>query len=254
MIDIHSHILPGVDDGAETIEDSLDMARQATEEGIRTIVATPHHMNGAYINTKRDIGPKVEELNAHIKKAGIDLTVLPGQETRINGDMLEAIEVDDVLTINNTSYVFVELPFDTVPRYTSQLLFDLQVTGYRPVIVHPERNKQIQEDPDILYSFVKKGSFTQITAASLTGRFGKKNQKVSHQLIEANLAHIIASDAHNTKSRGFAMKDAYAEIEKKYGWSMVYYFQENAEYLVDNQVLSAEPPKHVKKKKFLGLF
>ncbi|MBA2175351.1 tyrosine protein phosphatase [Halobacillus locisalis] len=254
MIDIHSHILPGVDDGAQTIDDSIDMARAAVEEGIHTILATPHHMNGAYINAKHDILPRVEELNHRLEREGIELTVLPGQETRINGDMLEGIEVGDVLPLNNTSYVFVEFPFDTVPRYTSQLLFDMQVTGYRPIIVHPERNKRIQEDPDILYSFVKKGSFTQLTAASVTGHFGKSSQKLAHQLIEANLAHLISSDAHNTSSRGFHLRDAYQAVEKKYGLSSVYFFQENAEYLIRDEVLAAEPPQHVKKKKFLGLF
>ncbi|TGB02520.1 tyrosine protein phosphatase [Halobacillus salinus] len=254
MIDIHCHILPGVDDGALSVQDSIDMAREAEKEGIDIIVATPHHMNGTYENTKQEILKKVDYLNEVFKDEGIDIHILPGQETRINGEMLEAIKAGDVLPLNNTRYVFVELPFSNIPRYTSKLLFDLQVSGYCPIIVHPERNKRIQEDPDILYSFVEKGCYTQITAASLIGKFGKKNQKVSRLLIEANLAHLISSDAHNTTSRGFKMQEAYNEIEKRYGFSMVRFFQENADYLIENHVLAAQPPQQVKKKIFLGLF
>ncbi|RWZ59088.1 tyrosine protein phosphatase [Halobacillus fulvus] len=254
MIDIHSHILPGVDDGAQSIDDSIEMARAAVQEGIHAIVATPHHMNGSYINTKREILQRVDQLNNELQNRDIGLEVLPGQETRINGDMLEAIKMDDVLTINDTSYVFVELPFESIPRYTSQLLFDLQVAGYRPIIVHPERNQPIMDNPDLLYPFIKQGSYAQVTAASVAGKFGKKSEKVAHQLIEANLVHLIASDAHNVTSRKFHMSQAYQTISKKYGRSMSFFFKENAEYLVEDQVLAAEPPEHVKKKKFMGLF
>ncbi|WP_309545159.1 tyrosine-protein phosphatase, partial [Halobacillus trueperi] len=146
-------------------------------------------------------------------------------------------------------------PSSSVPRYASQLFFDMQVAGYQPVIVHPERNKAIIENPDLLYSFVKRGAFAQLTAASVCGKFGKKIKKYSEQLIEANLAHLIASDAHNTTSRGFCMSEAYSEVRKNYGLDMVYMLSENAEDVIAGRVLQAEPPHHVKKKKkVLGLF
>ncbi|WP_079528181.1 tyrosine-protein phosphatase [Halobacillus hunanensis] len=255
MIDIHSHILPGVDDGAQSIEESIKMAQAAVADGIHTIIATPHHQNGTYNNYKNNITIQVAELNRHLSDYEVPLTVLPGQETRIHGDMLEGLRNDEILTLNKTgNYVFVEFPSDTVPRYASKLLFDMQVEGYQPIIVHPERNRHIIQHPDTLYNLVKKGAYTQITAASLCGRFGKNIQKFTHKLIEANLTHLIASDAHNTTSRGFCMKDAYRELRKNYGQSMVYLFAENAEYVAEGQALASDVPTHVKKKKFLGLF
>lgn len=255
MIDIHSHILPGVDDGAQSIEESILMAEAAVKDGITHIVATPHHNNGAYHNYKNDILIQVTELNRTFKERGIELQVLPGQETRIFGEMVEAMDMDEILPINEGSkYVFVEFPSGSVPRYAKQLFFDIQVAGYFPVIVHPERNKAIMETPDLLYSFVKNGAFTQVTAGSVCGKLGKKIKKFSEQLIEANLAHLIASDAHNTETRGFCMTEAYNEIRKEFGLDMVYVLSENAEDLIEGKTLLSDPPAHVKKKKVFGLF
>ncbi|WP_082232883.1 tyrosine-protein phosphatase [Halobacillus massiliensis] len=255
MIDIHSHILPGVDDGAQSMEESLEMAKEAAAEGITTILATPHHQNGEFNNYKNDILIQVSELNRKLQEQDIPLTVLPGQETRIYGDFIEGLKKDEIMPLNETTdYVFVEFPFEDVPRYAESLLYNLQMEGYKPVIVHPERNHKIQENPNLMYELVKNGAFSQITAASLIGKFGNTAKKVSKQLIDANLAHLIASDAHNVKSRSFHMKKAYDMVKREYGQEMVYFFQENAQYVIENQNLASETPEHVKKKKVLGLF
>ncbi|MEJ8767634.1 CpsB/CapC family capsule biosynthesis tyrosine phosphatase [Oceanobacillus sp. HCA-5259] len=254
MIDIHSHILPGIDDGAQSEIDSLQMARAAVNEGITKLVATPHHRNGKYDNERDSIVRWVDTLNELILKEGIPLTVLPGQETRINGDMIAELEDEVILPINHTKYVFVELPSDHVPRYASQMLFDIQVAGYIPIIVHPERNQELIEHPTRLYEFVKKGALTQVTAASVVGKFGKNIQKFSGQIIEANLTHFIASDAHNTSSRGFAMNEALQLIQNDYGDDYVNIFLENSELLIDNQNVNRMEPSNIKRKKFLGLF
>ncbi|MFD1020165.1 tyrosine-protein phosphatase [Thalassobacillus hwangdonensis] len=256
MIDLHSHILPGVDDGAKTLEDSLAMAEAAVQDGIDTIIATPHHQNGKYINEAPTILNAVHNLNEALQSNQIPLKVLPGQETRIHGSMVEALEEGTILPLNeDTGYVFVELPSDQVPRYTKQVLFDIQMKGYKPIIVHPERNAKLIQEPDLLYQFVQNGAYTQITAASLCGRFGKNIQTFTHQLIEANLTHLIASDAHNTTSRGFCVREAYQEVQENYGASMVYFFDENAKFVAGGQNLAADPPEQIrKKKKFLGIF
>ncbi|WP_175990098.1 tyrosine-protein phosphatase [Bacillus sp. Marseille-Q1617] len=255
MIDIHSHILPGIDDGARTMNDSIDMAKQAVSEGIHTIIATPHHMNGKYDNLKSDILPLVSELNETLKQEAIDLQVLPGQECRIYGEILEDYQKGDILTLNKDSqYLFIEFPSNSVPRYAERLLYELQVEGLTPVIVHPERNAELIERPDKLYKFVINGAATQLTASSLVGYFGKNIQKFSQQMIEANLAHFIASDAHNINNRTFKMEEAMNYVEKKFGIDSLYYFTENAEMLVDNKTIYREVPEEIKKKKFLGIF
>ncbi|GEN30147.1 protein-tyrosine phosphatase [Cerasibacillus quisquiliarum] len=255
MIDIHSHILPGVDDGAQTEIDSIEMAHAAVQQGIHTIIATPHHMNGQYENEKQSIIKHVELLNELLESENIPLTVLPGQEIRIYGELLEDLQQGTIQSLNNTKYIFIEFPSGHVPRYAEQMLFDIQVAGYIPIIVHPERNRELSEQPNKLYEFVRKGALTQVTAASVIGKFGKTIQKFTEQIIEANLAHFIASDAHNTTSRGFCMKEAYQEIEKLYGLDMTYMFLENGEYLILGENINKYEPKRItKKKRFLGLF
>ncbi|MBS4218981.1 tyrosine protein phosphatase [Bacillus sp. FJAT-49711] len=255
MIDIHCHILPDMDDGASHFTDSLLMAKQAEIEGIHTIIATPHHQNGKYINVKNDILKKVEEINDYLKTEKVYVNILPGQETRIYGEILEDYEAGEILPLAILSnYLFIELPSSSVPRYTGQLCYDIQMKGLTPVIVHPERNKELIEHPDKLYKLVNNGAATQITAASFTGYFGKKIQKFTFDLIEANLTHFIASDAHNTATRGFKMSEAFDLLEKKYGQDQVYLFLDNAEQIVAAKDIYREVPEQIKKKKILGLF
>ncbi|WP_419881728.1 tyrosine-protein phosphatase [Peribacillus sp. B-H-3] len=255
MIDIHCHILPGIDDGAKTIQDSLEMAKLAVQEGITSIIATPHHKNGSYDNTKTDILSKVKELNEVLKNAFIPLTILPGQETRIYGEILEDYEAGEILPLNiSSTYLFIELPSGHVPRYTERLLYDVQNKGLTPIIVHPERNQELIQNPDILYQLVKNGALTQVTASSLVGYFGKIIKKFSHQLIKANLTHFVSSDAHNITNRSFKIIEALDEIEKQYGVDMIYFFQENAELLIQGHAVYKEVPERITKKKFLGLF
>jgi protein-tyrosine phosphatase len=251
MIDIHCHILPGVDDGAKSIEDSLLMAGEAAIEGIHTIIATPH-LNSQYNNRKELILTKVGELNQALKDAKIDVTILPGQEPRIYGEILEDFEKDDIQTLNDSQYIFIEFPSNHVPRYTEKLLFDLQVKGLTPIIVHPERNSELIERPEILFRLVEKGALTQVTAASLCGYFGKKIKSFSMQLIESNLTHFIASDAHNISTRSYKMEEAFNLIDSKFGTDYVYLFQENAELLIEGKNIIKEIPLQIiKKKKFL---
>lgn len=248
MIDIHCHILPGIDDGAKDLKDSIIMAKHAAMEGIHTIIATPH-LNQSYDNRKPLIESKVLELNKALIEEKIDVEILVGQEPRIYGEILEDYEKNEIQTLNNSQYLFIEFPSSQVPRYTEKLLFDIQMKGLTPIIVHPERNAELMERPDKLYQLVQKGALTQVTASSLCGYFGKKIKTFSEQLIEANLSHFIASDAHNVGNRSFKMSEAFDLIDSKYGIDYVYLFKENAELIVDGKNVIKEIPEPVKKKK-----
>lgn len=255
MIDIHSHILPGFDDGAVDLSESLNMARAAVNEGIHTIVATPHHQNGYYFNPKNDIEYHILVLNNKLQEANIPLTVLPGQEIRINLNIINELLSGIIVPINNTKYLFIELPSWEVPLFTEQVIYEIQLNGYIPIIVHPERNRKLAEDPSILYNLVNKGALTQITASSLTGNFGKPIQKFAHQLIEHHLTHFIASDAHNMTNRGFHMQKAFNIIKKTYGTEIYYMYLENSKLLIDGQyVFRSEPQKILKKKRIRRFF
>ncbi|WP_312098335.1 CpsB/CapC family capsule biosynthesis tyrosine phosphatase [Niallia sp.] len=255
MIDIHCHILPGVDDGAATIEDSVAMANAAVKEGITTIIATPHHKNNQFSNSKSSILTKVNDLNTVLIQENIPLTILPGQEVRIYGEVLEDYYKEEILTLNHTKYLFIEFPSSSVPRYAERLLYELQTEGIIPIIVHPERNKELQEKPDLLYQFVKNGALTQVTASSIVGQFGKNVKKFSERLIEHNLTHFVASDAHNVHNRSFKILQAFNTIEEIFGSDFLFLFKENAEILVNNKNVIKEMPELIhKKRKFLGIF
>lgn len=255
MIDIHCHILPGVDDGARTMEDSIEMARAAAAQGIHTIVATPHHRNNQFNNFRTDIITQVEDLNHVLVEENVPVKILPGQETRIYGSLSEGLASKEILPVNQlTSYILVELPTTNVPKYTRKLLYDIQVEGYTPVIVHPERNSELLSKPEKLYELVKSGILTQVTAASIIGKFGKKIKNFSHEILQSNLTHFIASDAHNTESRGFLMQDALYEIEESYGVDVVYNFLENAESMIAGETIVGNIPEKIVRKKFLGIF
>lgn len=254
MIDLHCHILPGVDDGAQSLSDSINMAKIAIEQGIHKIVATPHHLNNSYENPKQSIIERVQLLNEALHKEKIELEVLPGQEVRIHGEMIDGFLKEEILPVNHTPYILVEFPSNHVPRYTEKLFYNLQMKGLIPVIVHPERNQEIIERSDILYQLVKKGALTQITAASICGDFGKKIRNFSLQLVEANLTHFIASDAHNITNRGFKMREAFGVIGQKYGNEMVYYFEENAALVTEGMQVYKEEPERIKKKRLFQFF
>ena len=255
MIDIHSHILYGVDDGAKTVQDSLDMAKEAVDQGIQVIYATPHHLNGQFENSAAEVKMAVQLLNELLSNHKIGLEVRVGQEVRINGDLLEHLDSGEILTLGDKgTYILVELPSNDVPAYTGNLLFDLQVEGLKPIIVHPERNSEIVQKPDILFDLVNNGALTQVTAASVAGKFGKTLQKFSLDLIDANLTHFVASDAHNISTRAFWMDDAFSIIEAKLGIDTVYYLKENAQILGSNEMVIGDPPQQIKTKRKFKLF
>ncbi|RYL93939.1 tyrosine-protein phosphatase [Sporolactobacillus sp. THM19-2] len=255
MIDIHCHILPGIDDGAADEQVSLAMARQAVAEGITQIVATPHHRNRHWDNPKPSIINMVKTLNQLFEQNQIGLTVLPGQEPRIFGEMADPDSEAELVTVNdNKKYILVEFPTHHVPRYAQQLFFDLQVKGITPVIVHPERNQEIFEHPEILYNFITDGALSQVTASSLIGKEGKKVKKRTLQFIENNLSQFVASDAHNVTARPFHMQEAFIELKKQFGRELPHTFRENAELLINGELVNREEPVEIKEKKFFGIF
>lgn len=255
MIDLHCHILPGIDDGAKTMDDSIAMAHVAVAEGITHILATPHYKNNRWTNERAVVLEGVAAVQKELDNRNIPLTLFPGQEVRIVGELMDDIEKNKIQFIDETNqYLMIEFPTATVPAFTDSLFFELQKSGVTPIIVHPERNHAILNDSTILADLVEKGALAQLTAGSYTGSFGKKIQKFSKQLIEANLVHFIASDAHNTTTRTFYMKEAYKKLEKEFGKEKVAEYKQATKDIVNGEVLYPLSPKSIKQPKFLGLF
>lgn len=251
MIDLHCHILPKVDDGPKTIIESVEMAELAVEQGITHIVATPHHQNGQYINERAKLEQPLKRLEKELLNKNIPLSLSVSQEIRIHGNLLADIKNGKIKFIDDASrYLLIEFPTTFIPGYSEQLFSQLLEQRYCPIIVHPERNHVFAEQPSKLLRLVQQGALCQLTAGSILGMFGKKTEKVSHQFIEANLIHLLASDAHNTTTRGFNLAAAYAAVEQKYGELVATRFQQASYDILNGQPLKTPKPLKVKRKKW----
>lgn len=254
MIDLHCHILPGIDDGADTLADSLAMAEAAISQGITHILCTPHHNNGKYVNSKDEVIPKVAALQKELDQRNLPLTLLEGQEVRITGDLVSDIQQDRILfTDLADTYILIEFPMADVPAYAERLLFELRSMGKTPVIVHPERNIKFREDPNRLIPYLEMGCLTQLTAPSYVGVFGKSIQKTAKQMLEHNLVQMMASDAHGVKKRTFVMKEAYEQIQQDFGLAKVTAMEQVAKDLLNGDAVTFPEYSEIKKKRF-GLF
>ncbi len=202
MIDIHAHILPSLDDGPETIEESVELCKVAEEDGIKAIVATPHSKDGVYETKSADILKAVDELNLKLKENQIDIKILPGAEVHISEGLVESIKSGDVLTINNGGkFVLFELPFLFIPPGTDKFIFNLTDNGIVPIIAHVERLSAFQRNPELVEQLVKIGARVQVNAHGLTKRANRRERKCAEWLLKNRLVHFIASDTHSLKGR-----------------------------------------------------
>ncbi|KRM60976.1 tyrosine-phosphatase protein [Paucilactobacillus vaccinostercus DSM 20634] len=257
MIDLHCHLLPGVDDGSANMAISLQLAKEAVENGVTYALLTPHHMNGVYTNHKADVLAQTEAFQQQLDEHQIGLTVFPGQEVRINGDLLDALDQDDILFADeDNQYLMLEFPDDDVPTYTTEMIFQLQQRGVIPVIVHPERNTRIMKHPDILYELLEKGCLSQITASSYVGTFGEKVEKFSRQLIETGQGYLFASDAHHLPGRKYEMREAFEKLTTEFGAELAQQYEDNAKAIINGEFVPMNQIRQIelKKKKRFHLF
>jgi protein-tyrosine phosphatase len=217
-IDIHFHILPGVDDGARNIEMALQMARLAIQDGTRTIVATPHPDARTGIGSKEKTLQATFDFSAIMRQQGItDLQVLPGVECYLVPELFSLLKEDKVFTLNNSRYLLLEFNHVIAPVNVEKVMFHLRTQGYIPIVAHPERYKYAHDNLKWLERLVRLGCLIQVTAGSYYGRFGKQCQKTATLLLQSNLAHIVASDAHNLEIRAPGLSQARPVIEKLAG-------------------------------------
>ena len=239
MIDIHSHILHGLDDGSKSLEESVEMLRQAAAAGTTDIVASPH-ANQEYAFDPLVVERKIGELQAAV-----------GDTPRIHYGCdfhLTLENIDDSLrspgkySINHRGYLLVEFSDFMIPKTTDQLFARMMQVGLRPIVTHPERNQLLQRRLPELEEWVAQGAHLQVTAQSLLGRFGRTAKGFSHQLMGRGLVHFLASDAHDTKWRTTAMDEARLYVEKRFGHeAALRLFEENPRAVLAGVRLAAVP-------------
>jgi protein-tyrosine phosphatase len=208
LIDLHSHILRGIDDGARTLEDSLEIARAAVSDGITVIAGTPH-VRDDWPTDASVMEHCVAELRAQLEETGIPLDVRPGGEIAM--EWLERLPAEELRRFGlggNPRYLLVETPYYGWPLGLANALFSLSASGITPVLAHPERNAEVQLKPERLAPLVQSGVLIQVTAASVDGRIGRRAQECGLTLVEQGLAHLFASDAHHASVRAVGMAEA----------------------------------------------
>lgn len=211
MIDLHCHILPGIDDGPVHIEESIEMAEIASHDGITHIVATPHIKN--ILLPCKNIQKAVETLNTRLAEKDIPMQILQGADVSA---MLD-ISFLKGYTINNTKYILVEFPHTYLPRNAKDILFRMMIGGYHPIITHPERNLSILANPGLLFELLDTGLLVQVTADSLTGYFGVDIQECAFYLMKKGIVSFIASDAHSSHQRRPILSEGLKIAEKIIG-------------------------------------
>lgn len=260
MFDLHSHILPGVDDGPDEWEDALDMLQMAAAGGTHTIVATPHshdYWHGP-LPAADVIHALVAEANQRVRAVGLPLEILPGQECRLEPELPTELELGTWLTLGGSRTVLLELPFVMWPPATEALIWELQLAGFIVLLAHPERYKAVHDDPNRLLELVEQGLYTQVTSTSIMGRFGKPAQDTARLLLEHDMAHVIASDAHTTGGRHTNMREAVELAGKWIGLEAAQRLvTEFPAALLADEELDAPEPRPIEpptRKKLFGLF
>lgn len=253
MIDIHNHILPGIDDGAQTLEDFLNMINIAKEDGITQIIATPHFYRGRYENNYDDIVKLLKRVDMEKKKLGTDVEIIPGQEVFLDNYTLEAFKEGAIKGINDTRYMLIELPMNRMDKNIFNLLYELRILGIVPIIAHPERYMYIIEKPTMINEFIQENCLFQINSGSITGIFGKEIKKVAEILIKNGIANFIASDSHSTNRRRPNMKKPL-ELVSSMNRDIIMQILDNPEKLLNNQEIKQSANKLKEKKKIFAFF
>ena len=244
MIDLHAHILPQLDDGAESLEKSIEMCWMSYKDGVRTIVATPHILKGIYPNHRSTILDKVRELNDAIRDFGVkssnttrhprfnvnsinsinprgamnEFKILPGADVHFSLNMLQLCQNGEIATVNDQGrYLMVEFDFQGIPYRAENVLFEMITSGTIPIITHPERNFEIGQNPKRYGEMIRMGCLGQVTAMSLTGGFGPGVKRTAERLLKNRLVHVIASDTHSVDGRPPILSTAVRAAEKIVG-------------------------------------
>ncbi|MEO4053447.1 CpsB/CapC family capsule biosynthesis tyrosine phosphatase [Solibacillus sp. CAU 1738] len=254
MIDMHSHILWNVDDGPKTLDLTMRMMEQAVKEGISVIIATPHSHHPQYNVDYNSVRNLTERLQYELLENNIPLTIYTGHEVRLSGKIMLLYKEKQIHTLANSNYMLLELPSYNIPNYTISIIRELLSEGITPIIAHPERNKAIAERPILLERLIYEGAKAQITAGSLAGYFGRTLQKLSLNLVKANLIHTYGSDVHNLTSRPYLFDKGLSYLEKKKELDAVDILLENNYRIIENKPFIQQEPSEIEAEKWWKIY
>lgn len=250
MIDIHSHVIPGIDDGAGDIETALEMLKIAQEDGIETIVATPHFYRNKFECNLEEVKKHVENLKAAVKKENIAIEIIQGQEIYIDKCTTDLYKERIIGTINGSKYMLIETSLTGAkPKDLMENIYELKLLGITPIIAHPERYEFIIKDNMEINEFIKEDCLFQITSTSVQGLFGKEVKNTAENLIKNGICNFLGSDAHTTERRCPKIKEAFEDV-KRLNEDVYEMITKNSKALLNNEDINLKMGYIAKKKKF----
>jgi len=220
MIDLHCHLLPGIDDGPATLSHALELCRLAVGDGITHAVVTPHIHPGRWLNTRETIARDCDLLQRELDRHDISLRLGFAAEVRLTDRIMEQVAVEEIPflgVVDGYRIMLLEFPHGHIIPGSEKLVRWLLARKIRPLIAHPERNRQVMKDPSGLQVFVDAGCWLQVTAGSVLGEFGAGAERVSHGLLESDQVTVLASDGHNTRARKPVLRGAFEYVSKRHG-------------------------------------
>ena len=251
IVDIHSHIIPGIDDGSKSMEMTLEMIRNAEKEGTKEIVATPHYLLEYGEATIEEVKKYVQEINMLLENEKIDVKIYSGQEVYFTEKIIEDYLEGNIGTINDSRYMLIEFPMDKFDKNIFDVLYELQVRDLIPIIAHPERYKPFIERPSLINDFIDQGYLFQVNAGSIEGKFGQHVKKTADLFLTNNIYNFIGSDAHNIKSRNTGLKNAMDLIEKDMNKNI---FEDSSKKILKNMDIEFRGERIKGKKSIFSFF
>lgn len=252
MVDLHSHVIWGIDDGSKTREMTLDMLKLAIRGGTNKIVSTPHFLPGYYENSVEDVKREIEKVKKLIEEEHLDIEIFPGQEVYYTDNILENYNNNLIGTINNSRYMLIELNMkDFKLEDVIENLYELQLKGIIPVIAHPERYIKFLKNPSLINEFSKEGYFFQLNSGSLNGDFGKEVKKLSEKYVNSKIYSVFGSDAHRDEKRTPNMGKFIDGFENK---EYLEKLKNNNEFVLYNRKIDINNNLFKEKKRIFSFF
>ena len=247
MIDFHSHILPNVDDGSKSVEETFELLEEAKNAGFEGVISTSHYMEEYYEVNVAERKVWINALSENLYQKNIDLKLYLGNEIYISKNIIDFLETGKATSINNSNYVLFEFPMNSKPMDMYDIIYDMLEYKLVPVLAHPERYSFVQKEPNLVYDLIQKGVLMQSNYGSILGMYGEKAQIIVRKLLENNMVHFLGSDVHRANSIYSKIQSSLGEIEAIVGEEKLKEISSvNPKLVVDNKRIDIDEPREIK--------
>lgn len=244
MIDFHSHVLPNIDDGAKSVEETFNLIKEAQDTGFDKIISTSHYMEGYYEVNKSEIGVWINAINEKLQSQNINTKLYIGNELYFSENIMNLISEGKASTINNTDYVLFEIPLNSNPMNLYDIIYELIEHKYIPILAHPERYSSIQKEPTLISELIEKGVLMQANFTSILGEYGDKAQLIVKKLLKNKMVHFLGSDVHKQNTIYPKISKALKEIETTIGSEKLKELTTiNPEFVLENKRIDVDMPR-----------